>query len=176
MADNRNFDGVTRPAGVRSARDTDVGTIVRLNEPVQQLHAKLYPSVFKPQPDESSIRDFFAGLIAAEKHAIGIYEGSQGPAGYIWLEEHQREETPFTTAVRLLYIHHISVLEAARRRGVGSALLRWADERAVSLRISEIGVDHWAANEEAHRFFSRHHFTDARIIMRAEIGTARRIS
>lgn len=151
------------------AREADIGAIVRLNGPVQRLHAELYPGIFKAQADDALVHKFFAGLIAADEHVIGIYEGPEGPAGYIWLEEHPREETPFTKAVRSLYIHHISVLEGARRRGVGSALMRWANERAESLRIFEIGVDHWADNKAAHRFFSRHEFKDVRIIMRAQL-------
>jgi GNAT superfamily N-acetyltransferase len=54
----------------------------------------------------------------------------------------------------VLYVHHIAVDDAHRRMGVGRLLLAAADEWARSRDLTEIRLDHWAFNDDAHEFFT----------------------
>ena len=150
---------------VRLAEKDDVETLARLNRPVQQLHTQLYPQWFKPAPEVANAAEFFAGIIAAPSNVLGICEAAGEPLGYIWAERQHRAETPFCAAISRLYIHHVSVIEEARRRGVASSLLDWAIQRARSDGIKLVALDHWAANEDAHAFFSQRGFKAERIVM-----------
>lgn len=155
---------------VRQAGIGDAELLAQLNRPVQQLHAQLYPRLFKPAPDDAEVAGFFASRLAAPSHVIGICEQDGQPLGYIWTEQQQRPETPFTQVVPRLYIHHISVIEEARRQGVASALLDWAIERARVDGSDALALDHWTANEGAHAFFSRHGFNAERMGMSKPLG------
>lgn len=150
---------------VRQATKSDVHELVRLNALVQLLHARLYPNLFTSKPDSAELTRFFAELAAADKHWIGVVEGTEGLLGYVWIEVHERGSTTFTKSVRRLHIHHIAVASDQRRKGVGSALLNWVFDQARAAGISEVTVEHWAANTEAHAFFSRKGFHDLRIVM-----------
>src|SRR5690348_7401793 len=108
---------------VRPAESGDAELLARLNRPVQQLHARLHPDLFKSATDEAAVAAFFAGQLAAPSSDIGICEEDGEPLGYIWAERHHRAETPFCTATARLYIHHLSVVESARRQGAATALL-----------------------------------------------------
>lgn len=155
---------------VRQAGSGDAELLARLNRPVQQLHARLYPYLFKPAPNEAEVAGFFASRLAAPSNAIGICEEGGRPLGYIWSEQQQRPETPFTRAAPRLYIHHISVIEEVRRQGVASVLLDWAIERARGYGIDALALDHWTANKDAHAFFSRHGFNAERMGMSKPLG------
>jgi GNAT superfamily N-acetyltransferase len=150
---------------VRSAGIGDAEVLARLNRPVQQLHARLYPRLFKSASDEMEVAGFFARIVAVACNEIGICEKDGKPLGYIWSERQQRAETPFSVATARLYIHHVSVIEEARRQGVASSLLNWALQRARDDGIDAFALDHWVANEDARAFFSQRGFTAERIAM-----------
>lgn len=151
--------------GVRRAASGDAAVLARLNRPVQQLHARLYPRLFKSASDEGEVAGFFARILAVAGNEIGICEDDGKPLGYIWSERQQKAETPFSMGTARLYIHHVSVIEEARRQGVASALLNWAIQRARDEGIDALAFDHWAANEAARAFFSQRGFTAERIAM-----------
>lgn len=152
--------------GVRRADVSDLATLVLLNEPVQELHAALYPVDFKKRPEPAAVAKFFEAILGAPQHSVGIFDADNRSIAYIWFEEQHRPATPFTEPYSLLYIHHISVMTTDRERGVGSALLDWAFNHALVADIAQVALDHWAANEAAHRFFTTRGFEDLKIIMR----------
>lgn len=151
---------------VRRADVSDLETLVLLNGPVQELHATLYPMDFKKVADPAAVAKFFESILGAPQHIVGIFNADDRSIAYIWFEEQHRPATPFTDSSSLLYIHHISVLKTDRERGVGSALLDWAFKHALAAGISQVALDHWSANEGAHRFFATKGFEDLKIIMR----------
>jgi ribosomal protein S18 acetylase RimI-like enzyme len=156
---------------VRNANEADIPSLVRMNKSLQELHASLYPEDFRKDPDSAELMKFFSALIDAGQHSIGVYDGEDEPIAYIWFERLERPATPFRNPVTLLHLHHIFVKPEARDRAVGSALVEWACQQARVAGISQISVEHWAENENAHGFFERSGFEDARISMRRRIPT-----
>lgn len=149
---------------VRLAHEGDVLALARLNEPVQALHARLHPRKFLMNVDPAAVAAFFSDLIANGRNSIGICEALAGPAGYVWCEQRDRPGTPFSPPLRQLFVHHISVVESARRTGVGSELMRWVDERAREAGVTEVAVDYWMDNVEAAAFFTARGFASLRVI------------
>jgi len=161
-----------RTGKVRSAIRSDVKDLALLNEAVQELHARLYPSQFRSGSDRREVASFFSGLLSANKHAVGVYEDAGELIAYLWLEELERPASPFMNAARRLHIHHISVRPDRRRNGIGSALLDWADQEARRMGILEVTAEHWTANVDARRFFDREGFCDVRIVMARSVATS----
>lgn len=154
---------------VRIAGQSDALVLALLNEPVQDLHAKLYPADFRSDADRATVARFFSGIISDDQNTIGICEVSGSPAGYLWLELRERAGTPFTRSSRRIWIRHLSVLETARRRGVASSLMLWAEDYARALSATELVLDHWADNREAKAFFDKKGFSPVRIVARKQL-------
>lgn len=140
--------------------------LVALNAVAHALHAELYPDDFKQQADAAELAVMFNGLIADEAQVVAIYREGRAAKGYVWFEVQERVETPLTPRSRRLYIHHLSVDDTQRQRGIGTDLIRWAEAHAASLGIKQIAVDHWLSNGAARTFFSRKGFSPFRVIMR----------
>ncbi|WP_287309898.1 GNAT family N-acetyltransferase [Mesorhizobium sp.] len=138
---------------VRAASEADFDALVRLNQVVQCLHAELHPDVFKQAADPSAVRTFFAARLADPKSSIAIAEIDRAPVGYVWFEIQSLPETPFTFHPPRIYVHHISVMPEARRRGVATALMCHVEQRAACEGIDEIATGLWAANLDARNFF-----------------------
>ncbi len=139
---------------VRAARDSDIDALVRLNQSVQRLHADLDPALFKAVLDQDEVSEFFAAQLASPRHCIRLAEADGEAVGYIWFEEQDTAETPFTLARTRLYVHHIAVAESARRRGVASALFHDLEQEALACDIHHIVLATWATNELGQAFFA----------------------
>ena len=159
-----------RSSKIRLAETADVPALVALNGPVQELHASLYPFDFNELVGRDEAANFFLRLIGAEKHSIALFEGVEGPLGYIWFEEQERRRSAFMKPSRIIHIHHLSVTRAARDKGIGTALMNFVSAEAYASGVSTLVVEHWAENEIAHRFFSREGFANLRIMMQRELA------
>lgn len=158
-------------ATVRPASEADLDALVRLNDAVQSLHAKLYPDKFKQRPDPSALRAFFAPRLPA----IALAEIDGEAVGYVWREAQSRPETPFSPARPRLYVHHVAVAPRARRRGVGSALMRYVEQDAARQGLSEIALGVWTQNRDALAFFRARGFAETTAtLQKALVGASSR--
>jgi ribosomal protein S18 acetylase RimI-like enzyme len=154
---------------VTRATGEDIDELIELNQQVLRLHASLYPADFKQEADPAELRALFARTIADDAHAVAVHRESGRAQGYVWLEVQERPETALTPAAKRIYVHHIVVADASRRRGVGSALMRWVEDHAASRAIGRIVLEHWAANETAQAFFTRSGFSPVKLVVRKEL-------
>ena len=154
------------PIVVRTAIEADLDTLARLNQIVQSVHAELYPDDFHATADVNGVKALFAPRLAN----IAIAEIDGEAVGYIWCEVQTRPESPFTPAFRRLYVHHLSVLPDARRRGVAAALMAHADAHAEGEELDEIALSHWAANTSAQQFFAAQGFAPYQLLLRKKLS------
>jgi ribosomal protein S18 acetylase RimI-like enzyme len=154
---------------VRAAAEADLDALVELNGSVQGLHVRLYPSDFKETSVADKVRAFFATRLGE----IAVAESDGATVGYVWCEAQRLPETPFTPAKPRLYIHHLSVASPARRRGVGAALVRYAQQLAGTQGLPEIALGVWAANRDALRFFKTQGFVLTTATLRKRSDTPR---
>jgi GNAT superfamily N-acetyltransferase len=78
-----------------------------------------------------------------------LAEVGDEPAGYAYAEFVQRSETAHRYTEDMIYLHHLSVAAAHRRRGVGTALMTALHTRASERVITCIARDLWTFNESA---------------------------
>jgi ribosomal protein S18 acetylase RimI-like enzyme len=93
-------------------------------------------------------------LIAKPENLVFIAEVEGVAAGYVYGEVVRQPETSFRHGYEMVYLHHISVRPAYRRRGVRQALVDAAGELGIGL----MALDVWSFNEEARAFFRRQGF------------------
>jgi len=140
---------------VRQANSADAPLLSSLSVDVQRLHAEHHPDVFKVPSGENYAVTFFSEALADVATRIYIAEQNGDALGYVLCKLIERQENPFTVAMRYLLIDQISVRPSARRQGVGAALMEQAKLLARTLGVQKMQLDSWGFNLNAHAFFER---------------------
>ncbi len=146
---------------IRRATAADAEAVASLNTDVQALHAEALPHRFKPPGPATFPPEAAAALIAKPENIIFVADTQmlRATVGYIYAEVARREETPFTYAFEMVYIHHIGVRPEFREQDLGEALLDAVRAAAAELKIELIALDVWSFNGPARAFFRRNGFT-----------------
>lgn len=143
---------------IRSATPKDSLTLSTLCRDVQSLHAEHHPKVFiMPQSDDFAVA-FFDEMLASPEFTAYIAEEDGHPLGYILCRTVDRPENAFTYPLRFLLVDQISVRPDAQRRGIGTALLKQAEDHARELGLGKLQLDSWDFNLEAHACFEKFGF------------------
>jgi ribosomal protein S18 acetylase RimI-like enzyme len=138
---------------IRLATPGDHVLFHALNADVQRLHYETRPDLFKAPSEVRSSREEFAALF--NKPGVSIWFAFSGgePVGYVYVEQRERPEDELQRAQRALYVHQLSVRPEARRRGVGTALMRQALTTARAAGVMRVELDVWAFNEGARQLY-----------------------
>lgn len=144
---------------VRRANDGDAEIVSALNHDVQAIHAAALPRRFKPPVPDTFPASAVKSLLSKPENILLLAHVGSHAAGYTYAELVRRPETAFRYADEMIYVHHISVSEAFRKRGVGRALLNAVRKVGAELNIATLALDVWTFNEEAYNFFRRCGFT-----------------
>lgn len=143
---------------IRQANPSDSLLLSTLCFDVQRLHAEYHPDIFKLPPNEDFAKDFFDEILVDQATRIFIAEDNGQVLGYVLCKLMERQESPFTYALRYLMIDQISVHPTARGQGIGAALIQQAKEFAKELGVKKIQLDSWDFNVRAHAFFEKQAF------------------
>jgi aminoglycoside 3-N-acetyltransferase I len=138
---------------IRAATIEDAGTLATLNIAVQSLHAQLVPALFKPPGADTYNAETMGRLVAQRDTIVLLAVIGDVPVGYAYAEVRRRPETPCARASSEIFLHHISVEDACRRMGVGSALLEAVGAAGRALGIERLATEVWHANGPATAFF-----------------------
>ncbi|APH04793.1 GNAT family N-acetyltransferase [Bacillus weihaiensis] len=139
----------------------DFETIARLNKSIHDIHAKLYPEYFKPY-EENEIKATFEKLIQNEHFMFFILEEKEQTIGYIWIEIRDFPENAFKMGYQSIYLHQISLIEAERKKGYGTLIMKYIEDLAKKLEIDLIELDYWVDNKVAECFYEKNHFVKYR--------------
>jgi GNAT superfamily N-acetyltransferase len=148
---------------VRNASVDDAELLTVLNRAIQLPHAAMAPECFKQDVDETAAADFYRETIGDEKKQVGIAMLDGEPIGYVLIERVERPGSPFTFGGKRLMVHHLVVVEAARRSGAGTALMHWAEGRAREAGIGRVVLDHMVQNDQARLFYARQGYQALRV-------------
>ncbi|MCP8970695.1 GNAT family N-acetyltransferase [Ectobacillus ponti] len=143
----------------------DYEVIAKLNEPVQNLHADLYPDRFKRFAYEP-VRDFVMGMMH-DPNSVFLLLEDEGPLGYAWIEFRTYQESLFRKAYQSVYVHQISV--SVQHKGYGSALMNHIYEMARSRGIGRVELDYWCDNSVAKEFYRKQGFVKYRELVYKEV-------
>jgi ribosomal protein S18 acetylase RimI-like enzyme len=146
------------PIVIRRAGAADAVTVSALNVDVQAVHAQALSSRFKPPGADTFPPSEVARLFESAANLVFIAEVDGEASGYAYAEIIRRAETSLVYAHELVYLHHLSVRPAFRRRGIGNALVGAVRAAADQAGIATIALDVWTFNEPAGAFFRRHGF------------------
>jgi len=137
---------------IQSIRDAKL--IAKLNEPVQNLHYKLYPEKFK-KFDYDEVCKYFDKIIDDKKNSFLVCFIENEPVGYIWFENIEKKETAFSNSSNYIYIQQVSVNKNQRGNGVGTYLFNEVLKFAEDNSIKRIGLDYWVKNTIAKHVYKK---------------------
>ena len=143
------------PPVIRSATEGDIEAVARLLIQVQDQHVRDYPRMFKPMPMAVAVATV-APDIAAGRYTVA---DRGGVVGFIKWFIHDRPDSAYTFATRIVAIDAIGVDVTCRRRGIGQSLLAWEIERGRVAGVERVQLDSWGLNTGAHAAFEKAGFT-----------------
>lgn len=137
---------------VRRATRDDLPALAGLNREVQEIHAALFPDIFR-SPDTWVSEKWFREQLGDNRATVLVATDSETILGYIVLRVLDRPAGTFGHARQSLYVDHICVTRSARQRGVGRALIAGAKARARDLHLPRLELDVWTRNRTAREAF-----------------------
>jgi len=140
---------------IRQAVSTDGLLLSSLSTGVQRLHAENHPDIFKMPQNEDFAVSFFDEMLASPTTRIFIAEENGEAFGCVVCKLIERDENPFTVAMRYLMVDQISVQPEAQGKGVGKALIEQVKILSREWNVSRVQLDSWGFNTNAHAFFEK---------------------
>lgn len=107
------------------------------------------------EPDELD-PDWIAPAVQLGEFAVALVDGEI--AGTLKFQRTDTEFWPEYSAGDSAFVHRLAVRREFRGRGVATALLRWAGDRARALGLRFLRLDCDAARPRLRAFYERHGF------------------
>jgi GNAT superfamily N-acetyltransferase len=109
---------------IRPITSDDAACLLPLLAQVQAIHARARPDHYREATAPEEVLAYLRDWLAGEATTALVAFAPDGTAlGYLIFEIETRELSPLRPAQRRGMLHHISVDEAWRRSGIGSALI-----------------------------------------------------
>jgi ribosomal protein S18 acetylase RimI-like enzyme len=143
---------------IRTATDADAEAVSLLHRDIQALHARGLPHLFRPPTPESFAPERVRSLLqhASVRILIGVL-GAE-PIGYVFAEIVRQGGSVLRLPLDYVYVNHLAVAPAQRRRGYGSRLLRAVTDVARAEGVAGVALDVWAFNSAAQAFYAAQGF------------------
>ncbi len=153
---------------VTLARKGDEEKIASLLIAIHAQHAEGRPDLFGKGHAKFSADEVLALFDRTDAPVFVAREENGGVIGYaIAMIKHNRN--PAQGAYDTFYIDDLNVDAAARRRGVGTALLDACRAYAKEKGCYNVTLNVWAFNEGAIRFYEKNGFAPQRIILETTV-------
>ena len=143
---------------IRRAQNRDIPGMIALLYQVGGVHHQIRPDIFCSgalKYDESALEM----LLLDETKPIFVADDDGFVAGYCFCQIRSYCGSTVLTDRKELYIDDLCVDEAARGKGVATALFRYVTETAKVQGAKFITLNVWAGNDNAQRFYEHLGFT-----------------
>jgi GNAT superfamily N-acetyltransferase len=137
----------------------DANIITILNETVQNLHYEKYPEYFKAY-DYQAIRKAIEELLTQDNWYSYVAYDDNKPIGYILFYVKEYKENPFRYSYKGIHIDQLSVIKEYQNKGIGSLLMKKAEDKGKDNNVSQIELTYWEKNTEAKEFYEKKGFEE----------------
>lgn len=149
---------------IRRAEITDIPEILRLLVQVCNVHQEIRPDIFKRDGVKYTEADL-QELLRDESRPVWCALEDGRFLGYCFCQWQEYHDSSVSTDRRELYIDDLCVDEAARGRGVATALYRHVTAWARSEGCDIITLNVWCGNDNAMRFYEKMGMKPRKIFM-----------
>ncbi|QUY41440.1 GNAT family N-acetyltransferase [Acaryochloris marina] len=143
---------------IRSIEKADISAVAHLMTRLSQMAVQSHPDIHRLLLLENA-RDYLEEKIGVEQEFIYVAVVDDQRVGYIHFEVCEREETIFSHARKILYLHQIYVVQEFRRTGVGSQLISTMKRFAQEIdNLKWIWFDMYSSDSSALKFYQAQGF------------------
>ncbi len=142
------------PLFVRDASRLDLAALLAINHSVQALHFTARPDQFKPV-DPGSMELWLLQTLENPAARVWVAELDGTVIGSAIATRQERAEGTFVPAQRWWYVDQIGVLPTHHRKGACRALVEHIVAEAKGRGITQIELNSWAFNRDAHAVFRK---------------------
>ena len=132
---------------IRRIDPSEAALLVPLNAGMQRLHAARRPDIFPAEANAAAVTAHFAETLARPGWFALLAEADGAVIGYALCEVQRIEAHALHHARTRGFLHHVAVAEAARRRGVGLALVQAVRARFLAEGSTVWATSYWAWND-----------------------------
>lgn len=136
------------------AATKDYKLIAQLGEEIYNLHASLYPGIFKPY-NKTALEKVLENFLNDPNCICYVANQNGTNIGYAILLIRESKENAFLHSTRTLFIDQISVLNKYQKSGAGKLLMEQAENFAKENSITKITLDYWTDNVVAAAYFRK---------------------
>lgn len=149
---------------IRAPRASDADRVVALLDYIAQIHREGRPDLFIGSGGKFD-REAVLALFADEHSPVFVADDGETVVGYIICRLRSTPSNPSLRPIRTLYVEDLCVDPAHAGRGVGSALMRRAEDCAREAGCYNIDLNVWAFNTKAIAFYEKNGYAVQRSIM-----------
>ena len=140
---------------IRKATEHDIEGLCQLIAEVDELHRDHLPHKFRTSDGPARERQFMLDLIEREDVGLFVAEHEEQQVGFVHVVVHDAPDFPIVQPRRTAWVDSIAVGRAARRGGIGRALMERAQQWALAMGAREIVLKVYQFNQSAIEFYRR---------------------
>ncbi|KAA8819749.1 GNAT family N-acetyltransferase [Bifidobacterium rousetti] len=140
---------------IRRAQERDIPELHRLLRQVADVHHNGRPDLFRPNATKYTDTELAEIVADDETPVFGVFSDTDDATllGYAFCVFQRPQHNHVLTDITTLYIDDICVDEAARGRGVGTAVYRHVIDVAKANGCYNVTLNVWSCNPGAQAFY-----------------------
>ena len=152
---------------IRRAKSADIPAVLDLLAEVNLIHHFARPDIFKCATKYSAVD--LEKIFADDGTPVFVYDDGEKVLGYAFCEIKSKSRDTLFQDMKMLFIDDFCVDEAARGKGIGTALLDHVEAYAKEIGCTSISLNVWSFNDAARAFYEKHGMRPQRTIMEKKI-------
>ena len=152
---------------IRRAKSADIPAVLDLLAEVNLIHHVARPDIFKCATKYSAVD--LEKIFADDGTPVFVYDDGEKVLGYAFCTVKIMSGDRLINDMKMMYVDDLCVDEAARGKGVGTALLDHVEAYAKEIGCTSISLNVWSFNESARAFYEKQGMRPQRTIMEKKI-------
>lgn len=140
---------------IRPAVKSDAEDVLGLLADILELHRKHRPDLFRDGSSGKYDAESFSALLKDPVSDVFVADEYGRAIGYIIFRIESGGWNPVLRDIKTLYIDDLCVSEAHRGKGIGSALMKTAEDWARTSGCHSVTLNVWEFNDSARGLYSR---------------------
>lgn len=147
---------------IELVQQSDLSAINRLMQATFKVHASLYPQLYQEKTPEMIGVKGLAKIISDPEQTIFVarQKSDEQVMGFILLCIQNDEEDDVSKSLRKVSVEEVGVFDDHQGQGIGTALVREAEEWAKQQGASEITGWTYADNKSSRRLFQKNDYQE----------------
>lgn len=152
-------------ATIRPAVAADVDAVMDLLRELDESHVELEPTLLRPFSAPPRPSEWLLARFSDPQEACLVAELEGKVVGFVWSKSQNAPQIPAFIQEPLQIVGDLVVQAAARRQGIGRALVERALAWGRARGIQQVQLTVFARNEEATRFYERLGFRELSYVL-----------